>query len=222
MISFAVHGLREAERGIAAQAKAIKATRRPAMRAAVSIYKRAALAAMTGPKKRDPFWGVISTGADSHQITVRSGDTRKALSSSGSNVYAIGDVVVGVVGTDRQHMLLLESGGTKHGTSPKGFLRIPTAAAQTKAGDEAGRFKGRSLRDVDGVGIRPAGADRLWAYDKASKALLFLLVKFVVIQGRGLFGSVFKRFQRIAIEAYHKTMVSRLDATGSANGGKRR
>lgn len=151
---------------------------------------------MTGPKFNDPFWGVKS--GSKTQLTVRSGITRSSL-TPGARVYQRGGEVIGAVGSAQKHLLKHEDGGTFPGTSPKGYARIPTAAAQTKAGVD--RWTGQSIRDIPGAFLIRASSGKLWAVRSAGGKrsarveFLYLLVKSYRLLGRKIFGRTSRRMQ---------------------------
>lgn len=144
---------------------------------------------------RDAFWG--KTGASGNQLAVRSGRTRQSI-VGGGRVYRVGNSVSAAVGTAEQHMKRHEDGGTFQGTSPKGYSRIPTGAAQTGAGVD--RWIGKSIRDIPGASLFTSKAGKLWAATRAAGArgklvLLYLLVKQITLRPRKIFARVRDREQ---------------------------
>lgn len=160
------------------------------VRRSTALIERALKQEMTGPKREDAFWGV--TGATTQGLTVRSGRTRASVTGGGTSLRH-GDEVIGAVGSGEAHLKRLEDGGTFAGTSPAGFARIPTAAAQTPSGVERPEFAGRSLREVQDVFLIRTKTGRLWAARNAGGArsqrvdLLYLLVRSVTIKPHKVF-----------------------------------
>jgi hypothetical protein len=185
MIGVSVKGAEKALRNIAGAAKSVRVESERAMRASVLLVRRMLALEMTGSENRDAFWG--KKGAAGNKLSVRSGKTRASL-APGTRVYRTGSTLVGVVGSAEKHLVLHEDGGLIHGTSPKGYLRIPTRAAQTPAGVD--RYAGRSIRDIPGAFLLKSKAGNHWAAIRkagGTLSLLYLLKKSARIRPRRIF-----------------------------------
>lgn len=174
---------------VAAKLKAAETELRAAQDRGVALasaqVERALKTELTGAERRDVFWGRL--GAAGNQLGVRSGHTRQSI-TGGGKVYRVGHLVTAAVGSAEKHLKLHEDGGTVKGTSPKGFARIPTAAAQTGAGVD--RWLGTSIRNIPGAFLVRTMAGRLWAAMRNGKGpvvLLYLLVRQTLHRPRKIF-----------------------------------
>jgi hypothetical protein len=199
VIGIEVRGLaRMVGKLVGAASAATAAARRLAGLASV-LARRKLVARMSARAPRDPFWGKGSPpGAF---LGRRTGQTAARLSPGGL-VVQLGNSFRSTVGSPDPHVKLHEEGGTIHGTSPRGFLRIPTAAAQSPSGAEQQRFAGRSLRAVAGLfAVRTRGG-RLWIAERQGGpgseriTLLFLLKQTARMRPRGIFAAVRAEMER--------------------------
>jgi hypothetical protein len=184
MIGVSVKGAQKAVRNMAGAAKNVAVESRRAMVKSVALVRRLLTTELTAPESRDAFWGKV--GAKGSGLSVRSGKTRASL-SAGTRIYQNGATLIGVVGSAEKHLRLHEDGGTISGTSPKGYLRIPTAAAQTGAGVD--RYAGRSIKDIAGAFLFKSKRGNLWAAIRRGKSLtlLYLLKKSAYMKPRRIF-----------------------------------
>jgi len=188
MIGVSVKGAGKALRNLAAAPKSLRLETEGAMRRSVLLVRRMLSTEMTAPENRDAFWG--KKGASGNGLSTRSGKTRASL-TAGTRIYRNGRTLVGVVGSAEKHLKLHEDGGTVHGTSPRGYLRIPTAAAQTAAGVD--RFAGKSIKDIPGAFLHRTKQGRLWAVRPRGGPrsgrieFLYLLLKTVRMRPRRIF-----------------------------------
>jgi len=152
----------------------------------ISLFMRSKLVKrMSVPTVSHPFWGRVSPPGN--VLGARSGMTRARLSPGGI-VTRLANEWRTVVGSPDAHVAFLEEGGTKFGTSPKGFLRIPTRAMQTAAGVD--RLTGASARTLPGAFFLRSKAGNLWIAirDRGQRpTLLYLLKKSVRQRGRHIF-----------------------------------
>jgi len=173
----------------------------------------------------DPFWGKGSPAGA--YLGARTGQTRARLSPGGV-VLRLGNVFRAAVGSPDAHVKLHEEGGTARGSSPRGFLRIPTAAAQSASGAEQQRFAGKSLRQVAGLFLVRTLGGRLWIAEQQGRrgvargssetqgrgrsriVLLFMLKKTATHRPRGLFAAVRGEMERELVG------LARLEVTGIA------
>lgn len=156
------------------------------VRRGVTIVERALKLEMNKKGQMDAFWG--KKGDPGNGLATRTGRTHASITG---NAFRVGERVVGVVGSKEQHLKLHEDGAVVKGTSPKGYARIPTAAAQTGAGVD--RNAGRSIRDIPGAFLFQSKAGKLWAAVRSGKSalqLLYLLVKSVTLKPRAIFARV--------------------------------
>ncbi len=157
------------------------------MRVASLLIRKALTAELSSKPKRSAFWGVMG---GSPGLAVRTGRTRARL-SPGGRVYRVGKEIIAAVGSPDQHVLDAEEGGT---FTTSGFFRIPTAAAQTRAGVD--RWAGMSIRNIPGAFLRRSKSGKLWAYwpkpDGDGVERLYLLVKSVNRAARHIFARVTK------------------------------
>jgi len=164
-----------------------KAQDKGVMLASLSV-ERALKLEMTGAERRDPFWGRL--GAPGDKLGRRSGRTVQSV-TGGGRAYRVGPLVTAAVGSAEKHLKLHEDGATVRGTSPKGYNRIPTAAAQTGAGVD--RWLGTSIRTIPGAFLFRSKAGKLWAAMRNGRGplvLLYLLVREVVLRPRRIFSRV--------------------------------
>ena len=185
MIGVSVKGAEKAVRNLAGVPKNVRLESERSMRASVLLVRRMLAFEMTAPENRDAFWG--KRGASGNGLSVRSGKTRASL-SPGTRIYRAGAALVGVVGSAEKHLKLHEDGGVIRGTSPRGYLRIPTAAAQTAAGVD--RYAGKSIRDIPGSFLFKSRAGNLWAAIRRGSGpleLLYLLKKSARMRPRRIF-----------------------------------
>jgi len=186
MIGVSVRGAAKTLRNLAGAAKNVRLESERAMARSVVLVRRMLTLEMTAPENRDAFWG--KKGASGNGLSVRSGKTRASL-TPGTRIYRNGAALIGVVGSAEKHLKLHEDGGVLRGTSPKGYLRIPTAAAQTAAGVD--RWAGRSIRDIPGAFLFKSQAGNLWAALHRGKGspleLLYLLKKSARMRPRRIF-----------------------------------
>jgi hypothetical protein len=187
VIGVAVRGAERVMGRLAQAAKDMHAETDRSMRLAVLAVRRRLTLELTGAEVRDGFWG--RKGAPGDKLSARSGRTRASL-TPGTRIYRVGNLVTGVVGSGQKHLRLHEDGGTISGTSPKGYLRIPTAAAQTGAGVD--RYAGRSIKSISGAFLLRSKAGNLWAAIKRGKSLvlLYLLKKQARMRPRRIFARV--------------------------------
>lgn len=185
MIGLSVRGASESAAKLRRASSQLREGQLRGTRTAVALVQRAVRLEMTGRASMDPFWG--KGGAEGNQLAVRTGRTRASVTG---NTFRYGDRAVGVVGSKEAHLKLHESGGTVQGTSPKGYARIPTAAAKTAAGVD--RNAGRSIRDIPGAFLFTSKSGRLWAAVRRERTmqLLYLLVHEVKLRPRGIFSRV--------------------------------
>lgn len=125
---------------------------------------------LSEPGGNDSFWG--KTGSRGNGLAVRSGHTRAGITPGGT-VIRLGDNVVAAVGSGSEALKRHEKGGTFRGTSPSGYSRIPTRAAQTGAGVD--RNAGQSIKAIAGAFLFRSSKGLLWAavrtYQAASKTI---------------------------------------------------
>lgn len=192
MIGLTVNGVEKAVANLAGARREMPDANARGVAKSTLLGKRELQKQMTGPKTHDPFWGVRS--ASKEHLAVRSGLTRASL-NPGTRVYVLGSQATGVVGSSQQHLLRQEDGGTFAGTSPQGYNRIPTRAAQTAAGVD--RWAGISIRDIPGAFLLTSKAGKLWAAVRTARGfdLLYLLVKSVTLPARRIFGRVTERIR---------------------------
>lgn len=191
MIGLAVKGIdRVASNMVRTRERLREQNKRSMKRATIHLSGKLRLQ-MTGPKTHHPFWGVQSPSKE--MLTARTGITRASL-SAGTRVYESAGVLTGAVGSSQKHLLDHETGGIFPGKSPKGYHRIPTAAAQTRVGVD--RWLGMSIRDIPGAFLFRSSVGKLWAAvitgGKRSQriTLLYLLVKWRKLPARRIFGRV--------------------------------
>ena len=163
--------------------------------ALAAVLMRAKLVArMTAPAGWDAFWGKLSPAGA--LLGARTGQTVRRLAASG--VRQEGGGWAATVGSPDRHVLVHEEGAVVYGTSPRGYLRIPTAAAQSASGAEQQRFAGKSLRDVPGVFLIRTRSGSLWAAERRGRkrlTLLYLLRHSATQRPRGIFATVAKEMQ---------------------------
>lgn len=137
--------------------------------------------ALSGAQRRGSFWGVMGSDPGSGRLGVRTGAARRSIQSA---VFVHGGTVVGTVGSPLPYVRFLEAGGLVSG-SP--YLRIPTANAQTAAGQD--RLMGASARTLPGGFVFRSAAGNLWVARRASSGIEFwyLLKRSVRIRGRHAF-----------------------------------
>ena len=183
MLGVAVRGSERVSGKLKAAGDDIKRGTEKSMRQATLLVRGRLVQSMTAPERRDSFWGKVGAATG---LSVRSGKTRASL-TPGTRVYRTGTTVVGVVGSREKHLRLHEDGGVVRGGSPKGYLRIPTAQAQTAAGVD--RWAGRSSRDIPGAFLMKSKRGNLWvAVSRGGKlVLLYLLKKSVKMKARRVF-----------------------------------
>jgi len=185
MIGVSVKGAEKALRNLTGVTKNVRLESERSMARSVVLVRRMLAAEMTAPENRDAFWG--KKGASGNGLSVRSGKTRASL-TPGTRIYRNGATLIGVVGSAEKHLKLHEDGGVIRGTSPKGYLRIPTRAAQTAAGVD--RYAGRSIRDIPGSFLFKSRAGNLWAAIRRGSGpleLLYLLKKSARMRPRRIF-----------------------------------
>lgn len=166
-------------------------------RATLETERNLQAVGMTGRSTRHPWWGKVGPDPSTHQIAVRTGNTRASVTS---RTYRIGNTFVGVVGSPMAHLKLLEEGGEIHG-SP--MLRIPLAPAQTPAGVD--RNLGRSVRGLDFF-VWPSRRQRrgrlagrqphLARVEGGRLRLYYLLKKSVRIRARHVFRATADRMRK--------------------------
>lgn len=203
MIGVAVKGTEKVAARLAQLAEDGRRESEVAMRKATLVVQRALALEMTAPEARDSFWGKV--GAKGLGLSVRSGKTRASL-TPGTRVFRTGTLLTGVVGSSEKHLRLHEDGGIISGTSPKGYLRIPTAAAQTSAGVD--RYAGRSIRDIPGAFLMKAKSGNLWAALRRGKevVLLYLLKKQVRMKPRRIFARTAQGTKLAVLELTHNSV----------------
>lgn len=143
---------------------------------------------MTADAVSDPFWGKM--GASGDGLAVRSGKTRASVTGGGTAIR-IGNRVTAAVGSSERHLVDHEKGGVFGGKSPRGFHRIPTAAAKTAAGVD--RYLGQSIRDIAGSFLVRTLGGRLWAavsQGRGRVTLLYLLARTITLKPRRIFARV--------------------------------
>lgn len=189
-LSLRVVGAGQASHGLKAQAARSNTALTRNLLLATKETENQVKRRMTGPKLKDPFWGVMGS-QDPYSLAVRSGLTRAATSSSRSVLRdSAGNPYTFVVNTAK-HMAILEEGGTIHGHP---WLRIPTKAAQTPSGVD--RLAGASARSLPGGFIWPnrsqkgkVAAKNLWVAtaDRGKLTLWYMLTKEVTIKPHRIF-----------------------------------
>lgn len=142
---------------------------------------------LTGPKRIDPFWGVM--GAEGEALAVRSGATRASIVS---RTFRQGSTIVGVVGSPARHLKVLEEGGVVSATGK--MLAIPTANAQTPGGSVKDEFR-RDLRTVPGLFVIRSKTGRPWLARRegGETELLFLLKDSVTLKAHHAFRASARR-----------------------------
>lgn len=182
MIGLSVRGADKVASRLRGAARDVRSAQELGVRRGTLLVDRALKLELSEKGGQDAFWG--KTGSPGDGLAVRSGRTRASVAS---NVFRYGDRVVGVVGSKEAHLKQHESGATVPGTSPRGYARIPTAAAQTPSGVD--RNAGRSIRDIPGAFLFTSRTGKLWAAVRADKRLelLYLLVKQVRLRARRIF-----------------------------------
>lgn len=184
MIGVAVKGAERVSAKLRTASDDVRRGAESSMRQATLIVRRRLTLELTGPETRHAFWGKV--GSRGNKLSVRSGKTRASL-TPGTRVFRSGTTLVGVVGSAEKHLRLHEDGATISGSSPKGYLRIPTGAAQTAAGVD--RWAGRSIRDIPGAFLFKSKRGNLWAAVRrgGSLVLLYLLKKIARMRARKIF-----------------------------------
>lgn len=167
------------------------------VRRASLLIERALKTELTQAAEHDAFWGKRGSAGDG--LSVRSGRTRASITGGGV-AFRVGDRVVGAIGSKEPHLKLHEEGATVRGTSPRGWARIPTAAAQTGAGVD--RWAGMSIRDIPGAFLRRSQSGRLWALmnDAGRLVALYLLVQSVKLRPRAIFARVRRESEPRVVE----------------------
>lgn len=185
MIALQVTGLKETQGRMAGAAKDMPTLGERVMRRVSLFMHRRLVQKMSVPTISHPFWG--KTSPPGNVLGVRSGNTRRRISPGGI-VFKRGTTWETAVGSPDAHVLFMEEGGRQVGTSPKGFLRIPTRRAQTAAGVD--RYFGTSAKNIPGSFLLKSKAGNLWiaTKDKGQRpVLLYLLKKVVRKRGRHIF-----------------------------------
>lgn len=185
MMGVTVVGADKVRGNVARANMRLKTAQEVGVKRASILVSRALREELSEPAASDPFWGKV--GAKGDGLSVRSGSTRARISPGGT-VIRRGNTVMAAVGSPDEHMQRHESGGTFGGSSPRGFHRIPTAAAQTAAGVD--RYKGQSIRDIAGAFLVKTLGGKLWAAvtnGSRSLTLLYLLVRSITLKPRRIF-----------------------------------
>lgn len=198
MIGLTVRGADKVATGLRAARAGVLTAQERGVRRATVLVERALKLELSHKGEVDAFWG--KRGAPGDGLAVRSGRTRASITGGGTS-YRVGDRVVGAVGSRDRHLVDHEGGATVRGTSPKGFARIPTAAAQTGAGVD--RNAGRSILAIPGAFLFTSKTGRLWAAVSQNKrlVLLYLLVKSFTLRPRRIFARVRREQEPHATEA---------------------
>lgn len=136
---------------------------------------------LSGAQRRSSFWGTMGSDPSSGRLGARTGAARRSIRSA---VFVHGGTVVGTVGSPLSYVRFLEQGGPVAG-SP--YLRIPTAQAQTAAGQD--RLLGASARSLPGGFVFRSRAGNLWIARRGTAGieLWYLLKRSVQIRGRHAF-----------------------------------
>lgn len=187
MIGLSVNGADRVAAKVRAAGPDLQRAQVAGVKRASAMIERALKLEMTQQGGYDAFWG--KTGSPGDGLAARTGRTRASVTGGGV-AFRVGDRVVGAVGSKEPHLKLHEDGATVRGTSPAGYGRIPTAAAQTGAGVD--RWAGTSIRNIPGAFLLRSKAGRLWAAVNSNRQLqlLYLLVKSVTLKPRHIFGRV--------------------------------
>lgn len=196
MIGVSVKGAERAAANLKAAQQGVRDAQLAGTRRATVLVERALKREMTQPGVADAFWGKKGSAGDG--LAVRSGRTRASVSGA---AYRVGERVTGVVGSKEKHLKLHEDGGVVRGTSPKGYARIPTAAALTQAGVD--RNAGQSIRAIPGAFLFTSKSGRLWAAVRTNRrlVLLYLLVKSVTLRARNIFSRIARSETPRVVEA---------------------
>lgn len=232
MIGLSVKGADTVAARLRAARQGVLTAQEAGVRRATVLVERALKLELSHKAESDTFWG--KKGAADDGLAVRTGRTRAGITGGGTS-YRVGDRVVGAVGSRDRHLVDHETGATVRGTSPKGFARIPTAAAQTGAGVD--RNAGRSIRDIPGAFLFRSHTGTLWAAVrtfgsgakqirgkdrraaflsaqaghigayKGGLMLLYLLVKSVRLRARHIFARVRREQEPRATEAMRSEVV---------------
>jgi len=194
MIGVSVRGIETTQRNLARAGQELRGAQERGVSKASKLVSIELKQELTSPAASSPFWGRIgSTGSG---LSVRSGLTRASI-TGGGRIFRSNDIVTSAVGSAQKHLKDHEDGGVFPGRSPKGFARVPTAAAQTAAGVD--RYAGQSIRDIPGSFLLRSKTGRLWAArnaggrNSARVELLYLLVKSVRLKPKHIFGRVADR-----------------------------
>lgn len=205
MIGVAVSGAEKVLANLNRAVAEVRSQGETAMRAATKFVGHLLYLELTGAESRDPFWGKV--GSKGMGLSVRSDKTRASL-TPGTRVYREGTTVVGVIGSAEPHLKLHEDGATVSGTSPKGYLRIPTAAAQMHSGVD--RYTGIGARDIPGAFILKSKTGNLWIAIRKGKrgvlTLLYLLKKSVTLRPRHIFARVRDQAQPEVVKITDETI----------------
>jgi hypothetical protein len=197
VIGLSVTGADRAARNLARAKARVLTAQEAGVRRSTLMIERALKLEMTQAAEMDAFWGKKGSAGDG--LSARTGRTRASVTGGGTSLR-VGDRVVGAVGSKEKHLKLHESGGTVRGTSPQGYARVPTAAAQTGAGVD--RWAGMSIRDIPGAFLMRSATGRLWAAMGAGNRLrfLYLLVKSVTLKPRHIFERVKRQNEPRVVE----------------------
>lgn len=189
MIGVSVKGADRAAANLKTASREVLTAQEVGVRRSTALIERSLKLELSERGGQDAFWG--KTGSPGSGLAVRTGRTRASVTGGGAS-FRVGDRVVGVVGSKEVHLKLHEDGATVPGTSPRGYARIPTGAAQTGAG--ADRWAGTSIRNIPGAFLLQSKTGRLWAAMRSGNrlTLLYLLVKSVHLRAR----SIFQRISR--------------------------
>lgn len=185
MIGVSVQGADRVRANLARGSSRLRSGQEAGVKRASILVSRLLREEMTQDAVSDPFWGKRNSGGDG--LSVRTGHTRASVTGGGT-IFRVGTSVMAAVGSAMKHLLDHERGGTFSGSSPRGFHRIPTAAAQTAAG--ADKYAGRSILDIQGSFLMRSLGGRLWAAinnGKRAVTLLYLLVRSITLKPRRLF-----------------------------------
>lgn len=223
MIGLTVTGGQRVADNLRTAKGALRSAQQSGVRRSVAIVQRALRTEMSEQGAMDPFWGKKGSRGDG--LATRTGRTRASITGA---TFTVGERVVGVVGSKEPHLKQHEDGGTVRGGSPRGFNRVPTAAALTPAGVD--RNAGRSIRDIPGTFLFRSARGHLWAavrtYGSGAKmirgkqaranffsaqsgmvgkttgglVLLYLLVRQITLKPRRIFDRVRKQSQPQVIE----------------------
>ena len=177
----------------------LRAALKSGLRKASFIIRESLREKMSEPGGRDSFWGRTTT---TKGLLVRTGGTRARL-SPGGRVYESGTTMHTAVGSPDEHVRQIEAGGEVFPGPGYKYLRIPTGAAQTRAGVD--RWAGRSIRDIPGSFLFTSKAGELWAAHRKGKRekleRLYLLRKSITTRARHMFARTTRETEPKVVKA---------------------